>query len=122
MGHGGGSRIPEICHHIESVAPDLLVLTEFQTRNESPLRLRLDKLGYPFIATSNPADNRNGLLVASKWPLNHVGDQYAPETDRERWLAVRVEALNLEVLALHIPGAPDNKFEDGYGISGAKRK
>jgi exonuclease III len=119
---GGGSQIPAICHHIEDVSPDLLALTEFQTRNEPSLRAHLNRLGYPFIATSNPADNQNGLLVASKWQLDHAADQHTPDIDRERWLAVRLNELDLDVLVLHIPGTPDNKFDDGYGISGAKRK
>jgi exonuclease III len=120
--NGGGSRIPAIWHHIEDANPDLLALTEFQTRNEPSLRAHLKRLGYPFIMTSNPMANRNGLLIASKWRLDHAADQYEPDIDRERWLAVRLNDLDLDVLVLHIPGTPDNKFEDGYGISGAKRK
>ncbi|PBA31880.1 endonuclease/exonuclease/phosphatase [Mycobacterium intracellulare] len=122
MSHGGGSRILAICEHIECVRPDLLAFTEFQPRNEPLLRARLQRLGYPFIETSNPGRNQNGLLIASKWQLDHgvVHDQ--PDIDGERWLAVRLNDLDLDVLVLHIPGTPDNKFEDGFGISGAKRK
>ncbi|OBK24048.1 endonuclease/exonuclease/phosphatase [Mycobacterium asiaticum] len=81
----------------------------------------MNRLGYPFIITSDPVANQNGLLVASKWKLCAT-DHATPEVDRERWLTVRVDELNLSVLVLHIPGTPDNKFEGGYGISGAKRK
>lgn len=122
IGHGGGSRIPAIRRHIESVNPDVLALTEFQIRNEAALRTDLNRLGYPFIATSNPADKQNGLLVASRWALDRDADQGAPDIDRERWLAVRLADLDLDVLVLHVPGAPDNKFDHGYGMSGAKRK
>ena len=122
ISHGGGSRISVICRHIEDLRPDLLALTEFQIRNEPPLRAHLERLGYPFIATSNPTANQNGLLVASRWQLENAAGQYAPEIDGERWLAVHLNDLDLDVLVIHIPGAPDNKFEDGYGISGAKRK
>lgn len=122
IGHGGGSRILAICSHIEDVVPDFLALTEFRTRNEPTLRAALKQLGYPFIATSNPVANQNGLLVASKWQLELAGDQHTPGIDRERWLSVRLDELGLDVLVVHIPGAPDNKFDEGYGISGAKRK
>jgi exodeoxyribonuclease-3 len=122
ISHGGGSRISAICNHIEHVRPDLLALTEFQARNESSLRTHLQRLGYPFIATSNPVANQNGLLVASKWQLDHAADQDQPDMDRERWLALRLNELDLDLLVLHIPGAPDNKFQDGYGVSGARRK
>ncbi len=47
ISHGGGSRVAAICHHIEDVSPDLLALTEFQTRNEPSLRAHLKRLGYP---------------------------------------------------------------------------
>lgn len=122
IGHGGGSRLSAICRHIEDVRPDLLALTEFQTRNEASLCSHLERLGYPFIVTSRPGANRNGLFVACKWRLEHAPDGHTPDIDRERWLAVRLNELDLDILVLHIPGAPDNKFENGYGISGAKRK
>ncbi|WP_239645550.1 endonuclease/exonuclease/phosphatase family protein [Mycobacterium sp. UM_CSW] len=122
ISHGGGSRVQAICQHIEDVHPDLLALTEFQTRNETLLRAHLQRLGYPFIATSNPTGHQNGLLAASKWQIDHTDDQHSPDIDRERWLAVCLNAFDLDVLILHIPGTPDHKFQDGYGISGARRK
>jgi exonuclease III len=119
---GGGSRVMEICRHIDDVDCDLVALTEFQVRNESALRAQLERFGYPFVVTSAPPAKRNGVLIASKWPIALAPGDSPPEFDYERWLAVRVEHFDLDVLALHIPGAPDNKFEDGYGVSGAKRK
>ncbi|RUP02318.1 MAG: hypothetical protein EKK34_25175 [Mycobacterium sp.] len=118
---GGGTRVAEICRHIVEIAPDLLVLSEFQTRYESSLRIGLNDAQLPFVETSEPQPSRNGLLVASKWPLLESRSP-APDVDRERWLALRITDLDLDILAVHIPGAPDNKFEAGYGISGAKRK
>lgn len=119
---GGGSRIPQICRHIAEVDADLVALTEFQARNESALRVDLRRVGFRFVVTSNPPDRSNGLLVASRWPLRPVQDAPAPQIDRQRSLAVRIDDLDLNILAVHIPGSPDNKFEDGYGISGTKRK
>jgi exonuclease III len=122
VSHGGGARIPAICQHIENAGPDLLGLTEFQTRNEPSLRANLNRLGYAYIATSRPLDNQNGLLIASRWPLDRSAEEHTPDVDRERWLAVRIHELDLDVVVLHIPGSPDNKFENGYGISGSRRK
>ena len=119
---GGGSRIAEIAEHIGAVDCDLVVLTEFQVRNESALRTQLERLGYRSILTSNPPAKRNGVLIASRWPIAPAPRDSAPEFDRERWLEVRIDEFDLDLVALHIPGAPDNKFEDGYGVSGAKRK
>jgi exonuclease III len=122
ISHGGGKRIPAICQHIEEVDPDLLALTEFRTRNEPALRGELNRLGYPSIVTSNPAGNQNGLLIASRWQVDRVAAQDQPQIDAERWLTVRINALDLDVGVVHIPGGTDNKFADGYGISGSKRK
>lgn len=119
---GGGTRVPQICRHIADVAPDLVILSEFQTRNEAPLRTALDGMGLRYAVTSDPEPGRNGLLVASRWPLIDAPLLAVPEVDGERCLALRIAELDLDVLAVHIPGAPDNKFEDGYGVSGARRK
>ncbi|ORV33913.1 hypothetical protein AWC00_26470 [Mycobacterium conspicuum] len=97
------------------------MLTEFQTYNEDELRAQLGSFGYGFIVTSNPASRQNGLLVASTLPLE-VEKPPGWEVDRERWLAVRVADLELDLLAVHIPGSDDNKFRDGFGVSGVKRK
>lgn len=121
IGHGGGARIPQVCRHITDIAPDMLALTEFQTRNEPQLRAHLERTGYGFIVTSRPPDRRNGLLLASKTPIAPA-KRPTPDLDGERWLEVRCEALDLEALVVHVPGSDDNKFKDGYGISGTKRK
>lgn len=119
---GGGARIPEICRHIGEVGAELVALTEFQAPNETVLRDGLHRLGYRFVVTSKPNDRSNGLLVAARRPLRPSPDAPTPEIDRERWLALRVEDLELDVLVVHIPGTPDNKFTNGYGISGTRRK
>lgn len=118
---GGGTRIASICRHIAEVSPDLLVLSEYRAARESALRSAMADVGLPFVVTSEPPANRNGVLVASKWQVDSA--RLPPlEVDRERWLPLRIADLDLDVLAVHIPGAPDNQFEDGYGVSGAKRK
>lgn len=119
---GGGSRIADICRYVAEAGAELVALTEFRTINETALRDGLGRLGYRFVMTSNPADGVNGLLVASQSPLSLSPGVHRPRFDRERWLPIRMDYWNLEVLVVHIPGAPDNKFADGYGISGAKRK
>lgn len=122
IGHGGGSRIPAICRHIEETCPDILGLTEFRTRNEPALRTYLDRLGYPFVVTSEPPGMQNGLLVASRYAFGAAAEQYPGDTDRERWLALHFPDFDLDILVLHIPSGTDNKFEAGYSISGVKRK
>ncbi len=119
--NGGGTRVDEICRRIGESDPDVLALTEFRNTNEPVLRHRLAGLGYSHIATSKPEDRQNGLLVASKHSLRETGERI--DYDGERWLPLRITDADIDVLTVHIPGAPDNKFAaDGYGISGAARK
>jgi len=121
ISHGGSSRIAAICAEIAEHQPDILALTEFQTYNEAVLRTQLGHLGYGFVVTSKPVPKQNGLLLASRLPVEMVAP---PEWDMdgERWLAVHVADMDLDVLVVHIPGSDDNKFRDGFGISGLKRK
>ena len=43
--------------------------------------------------------------------------------DRERWLSVEIDELDLKVLCVRIPGSTDNQSgADGFGISGKNRK
>lgn len=122
IAHGGGSRIDAICRHIGDVRPDVVGLTEFQKRNEPALRSALAQLGYRFVETSDPPGNHNGVLIAANCRATRSVDRHPSATDRERWLAVRLDDFDLDLLVLHIPGGTDNRFKDGYGISGAKRK
>ncbi|OBA81175.1 endonuclease/exonuclease/phosphatase [Mycobacterium sp. 1164966.3] len=82
----------------------------------------MKRLGYQFIATSNPETSRNGVLVASKWPFEDATERVTPDVDRERWLAVRLNELDLDRLLVHIPGTQDHRFSNDRAISGARRK
>lgn len=117
IGHGGGTRVPAICAHIGEVRPDMLALTEFRVGNEPTLRRELHRLGYRFIVTSQPQARQNGLLVASVWRLDLVDDPRASQTDRERWLTVRIEDLDLNVCAVHIPGGTDTRRDSADGVT-----
>jgi exodeoxyribonuclease-3 len=117
---GGGNRINDICNYIEKIDVDFITITEFRNKNFNILENNLRNLGFNNFICSKSEDNTNGLLIASKEPYiktdNHI------EFDNERWLEVQNPKTNLKILSLHIPGAPDHKFNNGIGISGLKRK
>lgn len=117
---GGGKRIGEICTHLKNHNADVIGLTEFQLKNEAELKSKLQSLSYSYILTSNPGPKQNGLLLASRYEF--MGTGAFSTHDPERWLSVHIPSSNVELLLVHIPGAPDNKFQGGYGISGEKRK
>jgi exodeoxyribonuclease III len=118
---GGGSRITAIVEEVERLAPDFIALTEVTSNNLSTLRQSLGACGFPHVETTCGTGRTNSVLAASRLPFQMVEDSI--EHDQERWLPVRFENVDVNVLCIHIPGATDDKFgADGYGISGERRK
>lgn len=118
---GGGRRVPSIIRELGQLRPDFVALTEVTAGNLSALREGLADIGYSHIETTCSEGRSNSVLVASTMPL--TVDDHSIEHDRERWMSVSIEGLDLKVLTIHIPGGTDNKFgADGLGMSGKKRK
>lgn len=117
---GGGKRIPMIIRELEQLKPDLVALTEVTFGNLAALRGALLSHGFTHIETTCAEGRTNSVLMASRLPLSVTGESITH--DQERWLPVSFDGLGLKVLCVHIPGATDNKFKDGYGVSGRKRK
>lgn len=118
---GGGKNCQQIVDRILAHDPQLVVLTEFQKKNEDILRSGLTQGGYRWIETSNPEDKQNGLLVATKFEITKSGSMTHDE-DPQRWLSLYLPTYKIHLLAVHIPGGPDHKFINGFGISGRARK
>ena len=118
---GGGSRVGAIVEELERLAPDLIALTEVTSTNLGRLRDALAGQGLEHIATTCSDGRTNSVLVASRLPFTVTSEPIAH--DRERWLSVEIDELDLKVLCVHIPGSTDSKVgADGYGMSGKKRK
>lgn len=119
--NGGGKDCAETISALLQHNADIIALTEYQSKNELPLIKAIRGAGYKFIETTNPEAKENGILVASKQDAvtqNH----FSLDQDEKRWLSFRIPSCNLQILAVHIPGAPDHKFVNGFGISGKARK
>lgn len=84
----------------------MVVLSEFRATAPSQwLASELAAQGLPHQRTTADRHEaaRNGLLVASRWPLRRVGVQRAPSLSH-RWLLTRVAAPEpFAVGAMHIP-------------------
>ena len=118
---GGGRRVPSILQELERLAPDFVTLTEVTFNNLEVIESQLSRQGFCQIATTCSEGQTNSILVASKVPFKVIDEP--ADHDPERWLSVEIEDLDLRVLAVHIPGSTDNKFgQDGFGLSGKKRK
>jgi exonuclease III len=103
---GGGRRADAIARQIQGWAPDVVALSEFRgTAPSEALEARLAAvgLGHQLTTADHSARTRNGLLLASHWPLRRLRLRHAP-AEPARWLAAAVDAPRpLVVAAMHVP-------------------
>jgi exodeoxyribonuclease III len=103
---GGGRRVEMIAEQLNAWAPDIVSLCEFRATPPSRnLAEALAGQGLVFqeVAVDPRLPSRNGLLIASRWPLRRVMAASAP-AEPCRWLMVRIEApLPFTLGAMHIP-------------------
>ncbi|HLI51977.1 MAG TPA: endonuclease/exonuclease/phosphatase family protein [Thermomicrobiaceae bacterium] len=113
---GGGRRVPLIAEQLAVWTPDIVMLCEF--RDTPPSRCLAETLagqGLAFQAAAIDASQpgRNGLLVASRWPVRCLRARNAP-AEPCRWLLARIDAPAAFTLgAMHIP----NEGSDGRKVA-----
>ena len=107
--HGGGSaRLPEIVLALLTHAPDVVVLTEYRTTTGGQIRGILADHGWEHQACSDPPGRRNGVLLASRFPISPEGHPPGCPVP-ERWVRAAVEApgrgphRRVRVVGIHIP-------------------
>ena len=103
---GGGQRGLALADQLRRFRPDVAALSEFRATAPSVALARaLAELGLPHqITTADAAlPNANALLLASRWPLERVIAERAPE-EPGRWLLARVAApSSFGIGAMHVP-------------------
>ncbi|MFN0149036.1 MAG: endonuclease/exonuclease/phosphatase family protein [Dehalococcoidia bacterium] len=103
---GGGRRVAGILAQIEAWSPDLIALSEFRgTPPGRELRAALGEVGYGHLLETTVLESpaRNALLLASRWPLQRVRLQGAPE-QQERWLCAEASGPErFTLIAVHFP-------------------
>jgi exonuclease III len=103
---GGGKRIEQIAAQLVNWRADIVALSEYRgTPASAWLAETLAEQGLTHQATTaslvEPA--RNGLLVASRWPLTTLPLRSLP-TPRQRVLPVRIETPTpMSIIAVHGP-------------------
>lgn len=111
--HGGGTRrTPRIALRLCDLAPDLVVLTEHRRATGGQIAGVLFDRGLTHQVSTNPAPGRNGVFVASRWPLEPAEPAPAPWA-ANRWLDLRIPALDVSLTAVH---APDTHRSDAARI------
>jgi Exonuclease III len=106
--HGGAKgKLEFIIENISNHNPDIIVLTEFRTNNESYISSHLMNSGYPYRITSNPPEKTNGIFIASKTHIKEISKDYTQPEVSFRWLDVYLEQYDIRILGIHIPGYGD---------------
>jgi exonuclease III len=111
--HGGGSqRMPKIVLRLLEHAADVIIVTEFRRTTGGQIAGVLADHGWSHQVSTEPPAGRNGVLVASRTPLE-PGDKFgtsalcattcARAALREKLTEVSVPALGLQLAAVHIP-------------------
>jgi exonuclease III len=111
--HGGGTRrTPLIALRLCDLAPDLVVLTEHRRATGGQIAGVLFDRGLTHQISTNPAPARNGVFVASRWPLQPAEPAPTPWA-AHRWLDLGIPALDACLTAVH---APDTHRSDAARI------
>lgn len=113
---GGGQRATMIAEQLAVWRPDIVMLCEFRATPPSRyLAEDLSERGLTYQATAVDASRpgRNGLLVASRWPVRVLRARGVPD-EPCRWLLAKIDAPTTFTLgAMHIP----NEGSDGRKVA-----
>ena len=107
--HGGGARLPRIVEELSAYDADVIALTEFRAAPGKILREGLRERGWPFVETTNPAGNENGIAVFSRTPIERLRRPPAAREHRTRWLDLHLAEYGFGVGVLHIMAAGSAK-------------
>lgn len=98
--HGGGNtRTPEQALFLQSLLPDVVALSEVREARGSQLRCMLADVGLTHWLEPKAASARNRVAIASRFALVPI----AQEAWRERFVAAKIEHLDIAVLSVHVP-------------------
>jgi len=102
--HGGGLRLPRIVEEITAYDPDLIALTEYRAGPGVALCAAMKERGLPYVETTNPPGNRNGIAVFSRGPIRLKPCPAPPESE-VRWLDIDLPEYGFGIGVLHIMAA-----------------
>lgn len=102
--HGGGSRIGRIVEEIAAYDAEVITLTEHRDRPGCALARELRERGWPYVETTGPDGNQNGVAAFSRTPMTRRPPP-AESACTERWLEIDLPEHGFAVAALHIMAA-----------------
>lgn len=110
--HGGGARrMPQITLSLLEHDADVVVLTEYRRTVGGQIRAVLDDHGWRHQVSTEPAEGVNGILIASRWPLEirQVEDAQAPG----RLLQAVLPQVDTTIIAAHVPDRSSPRARTG---------
>ncbi|MCE5295516.1 MAG: endonuclease/exonuclease/phosphatase family protein [Euryarchaeota archaeon] len=106
--HGGcRESYPGIVGSVRHHDPDIVFFVEFRQERVIELSLALASNGWPYILSSQPPMKENGILAASKRPMEAPPRGYGEPNIPHRWMEVRPAGSDLRILSVQVPTASD---------------
>ncbi|WP_164670762.1 endonuclease/exonuclease/phosphatase family protein [Virgibacillus doumboii] len=123
---GGKKAIHQIVDALITYNTDLMVITEYKENPSGKyLTDELYKKGWNYIASSQPPNKENGVLIASKYPLEKIDPSFSPHQGSHRWNEVYIPSYDLFLLGVHVPNVNekyDKQFHWDQVLHYAKQK
>jgi exodeoxyribonuclease-3 len=106
--HGSArDKLTGMINSIKDHDPDIIGLLEFRQERIIEISLALASIGWPYLLCSQPPQNTNGILVASKKPLEIVPREHPDPELPHRWIEVVPTGSDLRVLMVHVPSVAE---------------
>jgi len=114
------ARLPNVLEWLREAAPDVVLLQEIKTTEDSFPRLEIEDLGYT--CAINGQKTYNGVAILSKQPLRDVKHDLpnGDGDDHARWIEARVDARDggVRVASLYLPnGNPVGTDKFAYKLA-----
>ncbi|MFZ4572816.1 MAG: endonuclease/exonuclease/phosphatase family protein [Phycisphaerales bacterium] len=102
--HGGGAnRMPRIALAIIERQPDVVALTEFRSTIGGQIQGVLADHGLEYQLTTTLSRRRNGILLASRYPLRPTTTVAPGDLWSNRWLEAMIPDFALRLAVVHVP-------------------
>lgn len=103
-------KLSGMINSIKEHNPDIICLLEFRQERIIELSLALASNGWPYILSSQPPQNTNGILIAAKKGIEAMPGEKNEVAVPHRWLEVRPIRSDLCLLAVQVPSVQDLKL------------
>lgn len=100
-------KLSGMINSIKDHNPDVIGLLEFRQERIIEMSLALASNGWPYLLSSQPPQNTNGILIASKKPIEVVSRDYPEPEIPHRWMEVFPTGSDLRILVVHVPSVAE---------------